>query len=400
MVKEDVLEDWLRKDVPTAPRFDVLWQHLKRTGRVEEVLDNSEWYRDLVDETRLLAALQRETLETAGYAGSSFGPARGRYVKPHGETDLKPYELQRALAESAYVASRAAERRVVRRFREYVMGSDLLTPEEADTLVASPAAAVLAAEGFRRRSIPLRDHTAEVLEEQCWTEQGERRYKISVFVSPPGVKMAARQQLRPDSREVPKTRILSYMDSDGNQPVTEILSYVDRRDGSYKYETVPGLKVHPASLLAELQKVGEELAKRYPWQVAAATRFVLTGEPPGMPPLTGRIVSGGFTEYGYDPAIIMEVASHVAADTVKKFYLQMQHASGGRAQQQTAKGGAVVAFVEGQKDDKGKRPPWDELLRRWNKTHPEQRYQDESGLRKTHQRAYKQIISPLTEYPL
>ena len=44
----------------------------------------------------------------------------------------------------------------------------------------------------------------------------------------------------------------------------------------------------------------------------------------------------------------MEAASHVAADTVKMFYLQMQHVSGGRAQQQTAKGAAVVAFVEGQ----------------------------------------------------
>ena len=32
-----------------------------------------------------------------------------------------------------------------------------------------------------------------------------------------------------------------------------------------------------------------------------------------------------------DKPVIMEVASHVAADTVKMFCLQMQHASGSRA---------------------------------------------------------------------
>jgi hypothetical protein len=40
------------------------------------------------------------------------------------------------------------------------------------------------------------------------------------------------------------------------------------------------------------------------------------------------------------------------------------------SEQQTAKGAAVVAFVEGQMKDKGKRPPWNEVLRRWNKAHP------------------------------
>jgi hypothetical protein len=398
MVKEDVLKERLREDVPGIPHFEELWEFLKQSGRVDEVLGEPDWYRDLVNAAEPIADYQKYVAQSAGYVGAPPGPPRGQSVEPHVETDLRDYEMQRMLAESAYVASRAAKRRVVCRFRERFMDGELLTPEEADKLVASPAAAILPPEGFRRRGIPLGDHTAEVVEERCWTEQGERRYRVSVFVSPPGVKMTARQHLRPDSREVPKTRILSYMDSDGNQPMTEVLSYVDGRDGSYKYKAVPGVRVHPASLLAKLQKVGEELARRYPWREAAATRFVLTGEPPGIPPLTGRIVTGGFREHGSDPAIIMEVAPYVAADTVKTFYLQMQHASGGRAQQETAKGAAVFRFVQEQADDEGNLPQWPELLRRWNRAHPTQRYGDESGIRKVYKRASIQIAGTLDKY--
>lgn len=68
------------------------------------------------------------------------------------------------------------------------------------------------------------------------------------------------------------------------------------------------------------------------------------------------------------------------------------------SEEQTAKGAAVVAFVEGQMKDKGKRAPWNEVLRRWNKAHPQQRYEDESGFKKTYERAFWQIFAPLTEH--
>jgi hypothetical protein len=68
------------------------------------------------------------------------------------------------------------------------------------------------------------------------------------------------------------------------------------------------------------------------------------------------------------------------------------------SEQQIAKGSAVVAFVEGQMKDKGKRPPWKEVLRRWNKAHPQQRYEEEAGFKKTYERAFRQIFAPLTEH--
>jgi hypothetical protein len=68
------------------------------------------------------------------------------------------------------------------------------------------------------------------------------------------------------------------------------------------------------------------------------------------------------------------------------------------SEQQIAKGSAVVAFVEGQMKDKGRRPPWKEVLRRWNKAHPQQRYEEEAGFKKTYERAFRQIFAPLTEH--
>ena len=52
------------------------------------------------------------------------------------------------------------------------------------------------------------------------------------------------------------------------------------------------------------------------------------------------------------------------------------------SEEQPAKGAAVVAVVEGQMKDKGKRPPWNEVLRQWNKAHPQQRYEDEQASRR------------------
>jgi len=48
--------------------------------------------------------------------------------------------------------------------------------------------------------------------------------------------------------------------------------------------------------------------------------------------------------------------------------------------------------------DKEKRPPCNEVLRRWNKAHPQQRYEDESVFKNMYERAFRQIFAPLTEH--
>jgi hypothetical protein len=285
------------------------------------------------------------------------------------------------------------------------MGGELLTPDEADRLVTSPAAAILTPGHFVNEGIPLRDHVAEVVDERCWkedwAEEVTRHYSVTVQVSPPGVEITVRQGCAPDVRQVPSwTQIMPYVNSNGDSPMTEVLSY-EADAGGYKYKEVPGVKVVPLSLLGKLQEVAKHLSRRYPWLESEAIRFVLTGEPPWIPPLTGQLVRGGFRELGADPAIIITTAAYVSAETVRKLFLQMQHQSGGRAQQERAKGAAVLRFVLEQADSEGNLPPWFEVLRRWNTAYPKQRYaDDESGIRKQYDRAYREIIAPLHEYIL
>jgi len=400
---EKELKEQLQRDVPNAARFEALWRHLKHVGRVNEVLVSPDFYEDLVSYAREANELQLDTLQESGYAGVAPGPEPGQPLKQPAITELGDYEREHALAQSAYVARWAAKMDDVRDFREGVMGGELLTQEEADRLVTSPAAAILTPGHFINHGIPLRDHGAEVVDERCWkedwSEEGTRHYSATVRVSPPSVEITVRQRCAPDAREVPsRAQIMPYVDSDGNSPVTQVLSSRTRLDGSYMYREVPGVRVVPLSLLGTLREVGKQLARRYPWLEAEAVRFVLTGEPPWIPPLTSQSVRGGFRDYGADPAIIITAAAYTSAETVRRLFLQMQHQVGGRAQQERAKGAAVLGFVLQQVDSEGDLPPWSELLRRWNAAHPKHRYTDESGIRKQYERAYQKIIAPLHEY--
>jgi hypothetical protein len=56
--------------------------------------------------------------------------------------------------------------------------------------------------------------------------------------------------------------------------------------------------------------------------------------------------------------------------TVRDFYRQMQHRTGGDTKQDTAKAAAVLRFVFSQMNDEKNRPPWLKLHDRWNAAYP------------------------------
>ncbi len=70
-------------------------------------------------------------------------------------------------------------------------------------------------------------------------------------------------------------------------------------------------------MLGELQELTEELTRRYPWQDAQATWFVLTGEVPGAPPVktSYRLPS---SIHHIDATIILEMAPWVPIGTACK----------------------------------------------------------------------------------
>jgi hypothetical protein len=254
----------------------------------------------------------------------------------------------------------------VRRFRDEVLGGALLAPDEAVQLVTSPAAAVLAADHFGKGRVPLVGHDAKITGERAWREDEWQHRRIIVRVDPPGETISVEWSYDPQARP--------------RRPVVQTLLYIDEED------YMDGVRVFRGSLLDGLRRLSETLAGRFPWHEAEASNFVLTGEHPEVPPLTGEVRDG---------TIRLTVEPFVSAGTVRNFYRQMEIRAGGDAKQDTAKAAAVLRFVLSQVDDKGNRPSWPELQDRWNASHPEWQYMDRGSLRKTFRRAYRRIVDPV-----
>jgi len=125
--------------------------------------------------------------------------------------------------------------------------------------MTSTATAILRPETFARRGIPIVDHTAE-LDVTERSNPFERPYKI-------------RGSLR--------------LEWSTGEAVVQVKSERPRPPEPMEVWTgsEPTL-VAPWSLsvLGQLRDVASKLAERYPWEMPAAAWFVLTDEPPWVPP--------------------------------------------------------------------------------------------------------------------
>ncbi len=110
----------------SAPDFASIWEYLVNEGWLTEPWD------DLLHQAKLLARLQRQTLQRAS---SYTGPRPGRVSQVPEEVeepaDLTPYEARAARAYSHYLALQAGRRLDVQLFRRRYLRGGLLGEEEA-----------------------------------------------------------------------------------------------------------------------------------------------------------------------------------------------------------------------------------------------------------------------------
>ena len=353
----------LRRAVP-APNFKKIWLHLKQEGRVGRVLNGTYLFEDLKADAEELARYQRSELENSEGEQSIEGDFDVSRHPPleFGNAACTDYEKEYTSYLSWTIAKEAAASQEVGRFRNDVLEDDLLTYEQARDLLSSTAAALFSIEELRERGVPLRKHTAVVIDDTSWREGDWRHRRTTVSVDPPGVTLSKERRYK-----TPGVRYLHYMTEDG---------------------FVESARVLQGSLLDELRRVSESLVLRYPhWQEAQATRFVLSGWYPELSPVIGEI--------DYEKkTLVLRVRAYVSGETVGRCHRQLRRAVWvGDTHLKTAKGIAVWLFVEGQRDSEGKLPLWPELLRRWNAAHPKERYSDKSGLRKIYRRARREIAT-------
>jgi hypothetical protein len=307
-------------------------EELKREAQKRRTISEQAW-AFLVDEGDVEIALDRPfdeemvqyIIDRFDKIRAAFPVARNR-AKPEGRTkevpiaaSLRPEEAERAAAFEEYLAYAANFDKDLHSFRDRVLGGRLLTAEQARALVQSPAARFFGDHRFEfgGGDIPLTGHRATL---ECYEREreGQRvRHRATVSVDPPGTTETAEIWTYQPAHKVIRPR---RNDDVGNGEPLPFVDAENRIRISWVWERSP---------LDELRRLSEKLAKRYLWQGAQATMFVLTGEIPARPPLRvsyewkGAGV-GSKALKASQGVVTLEVAPWVSAKTVHRAYRTAQ----------------------------------------------------------------------------
>jgi hypothetical protein len=282
----------LRRDRVPAP----VWDNLLERDLVQDYEKGEFELEYLVDQTRIQLKAYKQTLAEANVRG--FTGTDTTNSSKEVEPELGAYEKDRAEVLGEHVALRASLDPRVRYFRKVVLGSELLTPEQADAFVRSAANQCFDIAWFIERQIPIREHYSHVYSDG-WAidEDGVECRFDDIYVDPPG---------------------------EGFRKVTyEPLDFSQRDILRVRYlEEIP---VEVGSVLDVLRKVSGRLAENsaLAWGEAEAARFVLTGEATPVVALAGRIDTfpGDVMWRG---TITLTAEPWVPAETVLRYYREMQ----------------------------------------------------------------------------
>jgi hypothetical protein len=296
------------------------WAYLVDRGYVEEALERP-FDEDMVEHF----IKEFDALNAAFSVARNRAAPEGRTKEIPGTAPPRPEEAGRAAAFEEYLAYAANFDRDLHRFRDRVLGNRLLTSEQARAFVQSPAARFFGDPWFEFEggSIPLTGHRATLESYEREKEDWGVRHRATVTVDPPGTTEIAERWTHEPKHKVIRPR---RNDDMGNGEPLRFVNAEDRVETSWVWER---------SVLDKLRRLSEKLAKRYLWQGAQATMFVLTGEIPARSPLRvsyewkGAGV-GGRALKASQGVVTLEVAPWVSAKTVERAYRSAQRRILGR----------------------------------------------------------------------
>jgi len=255
---------------------------------------------------------------------------------------LNDLERERAAAFEEHVARIAANDFYVRRYRERVLGGEILSPEQAQTFIHSPAALVLSQIMFMKRGIPSTEHKAELKSAERYRANGRDGYRFTVWVEPPGIERTVNRLLR-------------------ELPFVDESEFADR------------IMVGDGSVLGDLAELADKVHETYPWESKEEiVHFVLTGAVPAIPPLMMYYSRKGKSNMELSPGgfrqgkITLEVAPWISAKTVEGAFrdAKRQVSRNRKYRRLEEKSLKMIRFIAGyEKPPKGRR-----LLEAWNET--------------------------------
>jgi hypothetical protein len=331
-----------------------VWEKLVSEGNVERALkDPAEPALNvLLDDARPIvdgARMQKELSEPPYFDDRL--PGRQGKLDERQETSprLDALEQERAVALEEHVARIAADDPLVRYYRDRVLDGELLTEEQAQRFVSSPASGFLSREMFDRLGVSVGDQSTE----------------FTVEYDKPGLHHETHPALtlhvKRSGSEVRETMSVHL-----REPA--VLFWTEDSEG------FGGFVVDTRSVLGELAELVDKLARAYLWpSKAKIANFILTGSVPTVPP--ARILySQKSTPYapgspfgGFDYATIdLRVTLSLPPEDVAAIYRKARRVISGdhKYRRIEEKGLKMIQFVAGFEEP----PKGRSLLEAWNNT--------------------------------
>jgi hypothetical protein len=353
------------------PVNETLWRLLVELGELDHYVGYGE--AELAEEGLLdeLVELYRryERIYKAGVAAGSRGTAspQGMEAEGHPGGDLAEGEAsgatRRAAAFASFLAALARAEPGVVRYRREVLGGRTLSEEEALRFARSAILGVASWEGVK--ALPCLPWEAEG-RIVAWREDGEVELELTAPVQ---------GRWRWWCNE---WRLLCY-------------PWQGREEG---------VRVASGSVLGDLQKLASRLARRYQWQEAQATWFVLTDMTPWVSPVRWRL-NNHLTPFFARPTIELVVEPWWPARRLMETYWRLQRQLGitrGLGEKTLTltlflADHIRVRHAPGAGTSPGlELPPWQRLMTLWNEAHPDQRYQDIRHFARDCQAALERVV--------
>ncbi len=342
------------------------------------------------DRMHLVEAAKAEALEevTANIGGRET-VVREATSRGHGREGGKlettsfvgPKTTAMVQAMSEFFAGRAHQYRKVVEFRDNVLGSQLLTVDEAHKLLASYVARFLPPGLFSKWEIPIVGHTSELLEyDHGLDKEYVIDHRATVRVEPPGIILRVRYA-HPHTPILDEDWIptLSWFEDKALIPPNKrdtlagVMPIVVRDNYTY-----PPL-LWPGSVVDVLYDHAEELADAFDWPSREdAAWFILTGKAPEVCPIDARWKpKSGIRGQNPQWRIQLTIPPWLSEKEVLRAYRRMRRQIPKGAQlPKTTTPLEVAHFVwERERMNGYKRPPWRVLLEQWNEEHPGARFE-------------------------
>jgi hypothetical protein len=301
-----------------------------------------------------------------------------RYERIPAEADLTSDDpiAFRAWAMCVYWAKLAEGEEAVRSFRAKVTDGVAVSDVDARRLLASPAASLVSVRKFAKHGVPIVGHTSKL-------DVSERRHPLDQHYNFYGTLRLA----WPGGSEV-----MEFGNS-GPAPPTPMEVW----NGTETTLIAPW----PFSVLGDLRKTASKLAERYPWDISAAAWFVLTGEPPWVPPIT--VTAQGPDSIRNHGTVTIKASHWVPEEDVANLYSYMK-AQTRPAPTTSRRRLTLFCFVTERSSPTLERlttgidpPPWRSLQSLWNEEYPadhEWHYRDIRNFRRDFLEAWRSLTVP------